>query len=157
MTVAVEPPTIDLYGTENMGELITTFTYEKNPDGISINVVGCMELFDLAQKIEFVRGVICMHSDIVPVIDMQIRSSPSPTEITGEVCILLLSYYVKGKDQKLGLIVDNITDVLEIASRAMDKEVDSDQNNNLTNVLAEVEKIAQGINFEDFSSLLALT
>lgn len=62
----------------------------------------------------FVRGVINLRGSVVPVIDLAARFGRPPCEITRRSCIVIIELTTEDEHQELGIIVDAVSEVLEI-------------------------------------------
>ena len=62
----------------------------------------------------FIRGVINLRGSVVPVIDLSVRFGRALTEIARRTCIVILEVEHAGDMVTLGVIVDNVSEVLEI-------------------------------------------
>lgn len=62
----------------------------------------------------FVRGVINLRGSVVPVIDLAARFGRPPCEITRRSCIVIVELESEGERQELGVVVDAVSEVLEI-------------------------------------------
>ncbi|GGM18638.1 chemotaxis protein CheW [Pseudomonas asuensis] len=67
-----------------------------------------------------IRGVINLRGAAVPVLDLGVRFSGTPTEANRRSCIVMLELSVEGRQQVFGIIVDAVSEVLEIASDAIE-------------------------------------
>ncbi|MGI9213775.1 MAG: chemotaxis protein CheW [Methylococcaceae bacterium] len=65
---------------------------------------------------EVVRGVINLRGAVVPVIDLAIRFWKRPTEIGRRSCIIIVELEDSGHHQLIGVVVDAVNKVTEIAS-----------------------------------------
>ena len=63
---------------------------------------------------EFIRGVINLRGAVVPVIDLSVRFGRAATAIARRTCIVILEVPYQGDVVELGIIVDNVSEVLEI-------------------------------------------
>ena len=62
----------------------------------------------------FIRGVINLRGAVVPVIDLSIRFGRSLTEVTRRTCIVILEVGTGEDVSVLGVMVDNVSEVLDI-------------------------------------------
>jgi purine-binding chemotaxis protein CheW len=65
---------------------------------------------------EFIRGVINLRGAVVPVIDLSVRFGRAPTDVARRTCIVILEVDNQGDTVELGVIVDNVSEVLEIGA-----------------------------------------
>jgi purine-binding chemotaxis protein CheW len=63
---------------------------------------------------DFIRGIINLRGDAVPVIDLSTRFWNEPTEIKLRTCIVILELQHQGISMTVGVIVDAVVAVLEL-------------------------------------------
>ncbi|GMV56004.1 MAG: chemotaxis protein CheW [Betaproteobacteria bacterium] len=63
---------------------------------------------------ESVRGVINLRGAVVPVVDLACRFGRRPAELTRRTCIVIVEVDNDGERQDIGVIVDAVSEVLEI-------------------------------------------
>lgn len=63
----------------------------------------------------FLRGVINLRGSVVPVIDLAVRFGRAPTAIGKRSCIVIVEVEYGGGWHDLGVIVDAVNEVLELA------------------------------------------
>lgn len=63
---------------------------------------------------EAIRGVINLRGNVVPVIDLGARLGRSPIIPTRRSCIVLVEVQAAGEGQILGMLVDEVKNILEI-------------------------------------------
>jgi purine-binding chemotaxis protein CheW len=64
----------------------------------------------------FVRGVINLRGAVVPVIDLQSRFGRPTADVGKKTCIVIFDASSEGEKIELGLMVDAVSEVIEIAS-----------------------------------------
>ena len=64
----------------------------------------------------FVRGVINLRGAVVPVIDLSARFGRQKSEVTRRSCIVIIETDGEATKQDIGLMVDSVSEVLEIAT-----------------------------------------
>ena len=64
----------------------------------------------------FVRGVINLRGAVVPVIDLHARFNHPPATVTKKSCIVIFDALRAGERIELGLLVDSVSAVIEIAT-----------------------------------------
>nr|WP_320131496.1 chemotaxis protein CheW [uncultured Holophaga sp.] len=64
---------------------------------------------------DFIRGVINLRGAVVPVVDLAVRFRRRPTEPTKRTCIVILEVGEGERLSTLGVLVDNVSEVLEIS------------------------------------------
>jgi purine-binding chemotaxis protein CheW len=63
----------------------------------------------------FVRGVINLRGSVVPVIDLQARFGRAPAVVGKKTCIVIFDAIRSQERVELGLLVDAVSEVIEIA------------------------------------------
>lgn len=95
-----------------------TFILNNEIYGISINSVkevieyGSVTTVPLMPK--FVKGVLNLRGDVVPVVDLSIRFGDHPTLIHKRSCIAILDVAFEQKNTVIGVVVDAVNDVVEL-------------------------------------------
>ena len=64
---------------------------------------------------DFVRGVINLRGAVVPVIDLHARFGRPVAEIGKKTCIVIFDAVREGERVELGLLVDSVSEVIDIA------------------------------------------
>jgi purine-binding chemotaxis protein CheW len=64
---------------------------------------------------EFVRGVINLRGSVVPVIDLQSRFGRARSNMGKKTCIVIFDTVVANEKVELGLLVDAVSEVIDIA------------------------------------------
>lgn len=65
---------------------------------------------------EFIRGVINLRGAVVPVVDLASRFGGKASQITRRSCIVILELTCDEEAQVIGVVVDAVNEVLEIAA-----------------------------------------
>ena len=68
----------------------------------------------------FIRGVINLRGAVVPVIDLSVRFSRPPVEVTRRTCIVIIEIDNAGERQDIGVVVDSVSEVLEIPANMVE-------------------------------------
>jgi purine-binding chemotaxis protein CheW len=68
----------------------------------------------------FVRGVINLRGAVVPVIDLQARFGRPPAKIGKKTCIVIFDAVRDAERVELGLLVDAVSEVIDIAPDAIE-------------------------------------
>lgn len=63
---------------------------------------------------EFLRGVINLRGNVVPVVDMRLKFGMSRTENTVNTCIIIVEVEVDDETLVLGTLADSVQEVIEI-------------------------------------------
>lgn len=97
-------------------------TFHLGGEMFAIGILGIKEIIEYGQITSvpmmpsFVRGVINLRGQVVPVIDLQLRFGRSNTEAGKRACIVIadVESEIEGERQEIGLIVDAVSEVLAI-------------------------------------------
>jgi purine-binding chemotaxis protein CheW len=68
----------------------------------------------------FLRGVINLRGAVVPVIDLLVRFGRAPVPVSRRTCVVILEVAEAGETAVLGVMVDNVSEVLEIGEDEID-------------------------------------
>ena len=69
---------------------------------------------------EFVRGVINLRGAVVPVIDLHARFGRRPAGVGKKTCVVIFDSIRDGERTELGLMVDAVSEVVDIAADAIE-------------------------------------
>ena len=98
-----------------------TFQLENEEYGIEIicviEVIGMQKIAPIPDMPNFVKGVINLRGQVIPVVDVRLRFGIEQVKYTERTCILV----VKIKDTSIGLIVDTVCDVVNIPADDIDE------------------------------------
>jgi purine-binding chemotaxis protein CheW len=97
-----------------------TFTLAKEDYGIGIlkikEIIGMMPITKVPRCPEFVRGVINLRGKVIPVMDLRMRFGVDAAEYTERTCIVVVEVDSGSGNLMVGLIVDSVSEVLNIKS-----------------------------------------
>lgn len=65
---------------------------------------------------KFLRGVINLRGEVVPVIDLSVRIGRDPIQIQRRTCIIVVELDMEDQQHILGLLADAVSEVIEIAA-----------------------------------------
>lgn len=83
-------------------------------------VIQYGELTEVPLMPPFLRGVINLRGAMVPVIDLSVRLSRAPTQIARRSCVVILEVPRAEGPAVVGVIVENVSEVLELAASDID-------------------------------------
>jgi len=94
-----------------------TFSLGEEVYGIDIRVVieiiGIQKITNVPEVPDYVRGIINLRGKIIPVVDMRLRFRREYREYTDRTCVVV----VEINDVMIGLIVDGVSEVLDIQEK----------------------------------------
>ena len=92
-----------------------TFSMGKEVFGIEIRyvteIIGMQAITEVPEVPEYVKGIINLRGKIIPVIDVRLKFRKEAMEYNDRTCIIVIDI----NDVSVGLIVDNVAEVLTIA------------------------------------------
>jgi purine-binding chemotaxis protein CheW len=104
---------------ESRGQQYLTFSVGSELFGTAI--AGVREIIEyrapapVPMMPAFLRGIINLRGRVVPVIDLSVRFGREAREVTRRTCIVILEITSSGEQQAIGVLVDSVSEVLEIA------------------------------------------
>ena len=79
-----------------------------------LNILELVRITQVPQSPPYIKGVINLRGDVLPVVDTRIKFSLPPTKITKHTCILVMDINLDGEELKIGALVDGVLEVMEI-------------------------------------------
>ncbi len=116
--------TKDIITTENVN---TFLSFKLGKELFAVNVSKVLTILEMKPMTkvpnspEFMRGVINLRGNVLPVIDMRIKFGMVATEFTQNTCIIVLSITIEEENVQLGILVDAVDEVLEIADNQIEE------------------------------------
>ena len=111
---------IELQDEDTQEGKYLTFSLGKEEYGIEIRfvteIIGIQPITDLPDTPVFVKGVVNLRGKVIPVIDVRLRFNFSEKEYTDRTCIVVVT--IRG--MTLGLIVDSVSEVIDIAANQIE-------------------------------------
>lgn len=84
-------------------------------------VVACGTLTPVPETPPWMRGVMELSGAVVPVIDLAARFFRTETEVTARTCVVVVEAQLAGTSVAMGIIVDAVSRVLDLALREIDE------------------------------------
>ncbi len=101
-----------------------TFALANEDYGIEIlkvrEIIGYMSITAVPRMPDFVKGVINLRGQVIPVIDLRSRFAMECKEITDQSCIIVVDISHESRSINVGLIVDRVQEVLDIEQENID-------------------------------------
>jgi purine-binding chemotaxis protein CheW len=109
---------------DEMNDQQQYLTFSLGEEMFAIGILTIREIIEYGQIAEvpmvpsFIRGVINLRGAVVPVIDLAVRFGRPPAAITKRTCIVIIEVanVAAGATQQMGIVVDAVSEVLEIAA-----------------------------------------
>ena len=97
-----------------------TFKLEEEIFALDISKVREVLDFTAITKVprtpEFMRGVINLRGNVVPVVDMRLKFGMTKTENTVNTCIIIVEIYLDGETTVLGALADAVQEVIDLGA-----------------------------------------
>jgi len=104
----------------NLDGKYLTFSLGEEEYGIGIlkikEIIGMMNITSVPQMGAHVKGVINLRGKVIPVVDLRLRFGMPEIDYTERTCIIVLEIAVAGDKVLIGVVVDAVSEVLNIRS-----------------------------------------
>lgn len=77
-------------------------------------VLDYTSIFRIPRMPDFIRGVINLRGDVVPVVDLRLKLGMTPTEKTVNTCIVIVEVGVLEETVVMGVLVDGVQEVFTL-------------------------------------------
>lgn len=105
-----------------------TFLLGKEEYGIQIlkvkEIIGMMEYTPVPKTPKFVRGLINLRGKIIPILDLRIKFGFEEKAYDKITCIIVVEFENGGKKKQIGIIVDTVSEVLNIQKNEVETPKD---------------------------------
>jgi purine-binding chemotaxis protein CheW len=115
-------PAESLAGAERarVGGKFLTFYLAEEAYGLEIlkvhEIIGMMPITRVPRTPEFIRGVINLRGKVIPVVELRRKFGMEPGVQTEQTCIIV----VEVGSVEMGIVVDKVSEVLDIAASQID-------------------------------------
>lgn len=118
------------------------FSLGKEDYGIEIRyvteIIGIQSITDVPELPVYIKGIINLRGKIIPVMDVRLRFGKPEREYDERTCVIVIDI----KDISIGLIVDRVSEVLNIAETEIvpPPQVDKDYQRKYIKGIGKVDK-----------------
>lgn len=102
-----------------------TFALAHEEYGLEIlkvrEIIGYMDITAVPQTPGYVKGVINLRGQVIPVIDLRAKFGMDTAEKTEETCIIVVEIKQDGRNFNTGIVVDHVQEVLDIAGENIEE------------------------------------
>ena len=95
-----------------------TFTLAEEEYGIGIlkikEIIGMMSITSVPRTPDFVKGVINLRGQVIPVLDLRRRFGMDEIDYTERTCIIVVEIEGETGTVMIGIVVDSVSEVLNI-------------------------------------------
>ena len=105
---------------EELEQITSYLTFKLGEEEFAAHVsrvLSIMEMTKITQvpkTPDYMKGVINLRGQVLPVIDTRIKFGMTPTEFTSNTCIVVMEVEVNEETVQVGAIVDSVQQVVEI-------------------------------------------
>jgi len=106
----------------SQGQVGQFLTFLVNQENFAISILDVKEIIEISNVTRvpmtpnYIHGVINLRGNVVPVIDLSARLGHDRTEISKRSCIILVEIELADSSQLIGMLVDEVKEILEIPS-----------------------------------------
>lgn len=102
-----------------------TFALAKEEYGLEIlkvrEIFGYMEITAVPQTPDYVKGVINLRGQVIPIIDLRAKFGMETIDVTEETCIIVVEITQGDHKFNTGIVVDHVQEVLDIAGENIEE------------------------------------
>jgi purine-binding chemotaxis protein CheW len=120
--VQASHPPASTVATTATAERTQYLTFMLGDETFAIGILAIKEIIEYGNLTEVpmmpqcIRGVINLRGAVVPVMDLSARFGKAAREVTKRTCIVIVEIEAHGEQQVVGMIVDAVNAVIEIAA-----------------------------------------
>ena len=100
-------------------------TFLLGGEPFAINILVVKEIIEYGALTEvplmpdFIRGVLNLRGQVMPVIDLAARFGRAPAEVARRTCIVIVEMENDGEIQDVGVVVDSVSEVMDVGVSAI--------------------------------------
>ncbi len=102
-----------------------TFALAQEEYGLEIlkvrEIIGYVEVTAVPQTPHYVKGVINLRGQVIPVIDLRAKFGMETAELTEETCIIVVEITQPDRTFSTGIIVDRVQEVLDVLGKDIEE------------------------------------
>jgi purine-binding chemotaxis protein CheW len=102
-----------------------TFALANEEYGLEIlkvrEIIGYMDITSVPQTPMYVKGVINLRGQVIPVVDLRAKFGMETTDTTEETCIIVVETGQGDRSFSTGIVVDHVEEVLDIAGEDIEE------------------------------------
>jgi len=111
-----------------LGGKYLTFTLGAEEYGLPVlkvrEIIKVMDITQVPQVPDHVRGVINLRGKVIPVIDLRRKFGLPADEYTERTCIVVAEVEMPAMKVMMGIVVDSVSEVLNVAASEIDETPD---------------------------------
>jgi purine-binding chemotaxis protein CheW len=149
----------DVYG-DSGNENAQFFTFSLNNEEYAVDILSVVEVkvweevTVMPDTPRYVKGVLNLRGTIVPIIDLRVYYGIESIDYDAATVILVLKLSASGSDQMIGLVVDSVSDVMNISVKQVHKNEEFDMLSHTDSIIGVATLDAKNIIMLDPSKLM---
>jgi purine-binding chemotaxis protein CheW len=125
-----------------------TFALGSEEFGLEIlkvrEIIGYMEITAVPQTPSYVKGVINLRGQVIPVIDLRSKFGMETAKVTEETCIIVVEIKQDARKYSTGIVVDHVQEVLDIEGENIEEAPQFDSSVN-TDFILGIGKVGESV------------
>jgi purine-binding chemotaxis protein CheW len=101
-----------------------TFKLAREEYGLEIlkvrEIIGLMDITRVPKTDDFISGVINLRGKVIPVVDLRLKFGMEKGAATDQTVIIVVQYALNGQELTMGILVDEVLEVLSIAAEQIE-------------------------------------
>ena len=102
-----------------------TFALANEEYGLEIlkvrEIIGYIDVTAIPQTPHYVKGVVNLRGQVVPVVDLRAKFGMETTDVTDQTCIIVVEISQSGRKHSTGIVVDRVQEVLDIPGTSIEE------------------------------------
>ena len=111
-------------GADREGKYLT-FALAQEEYGLEIlkvrEIIGYIEVTAVPQTPHYVKGVVNLRGQVIPVVDLRAKFDMETTDVTDETCIIVVEISEDHRKYSTGIVVDRVQEVLDIPAEKIEE------------------------------------
>ncbi|MDI9432374.1 MAG: chemotaxis protein CheW [Sedimentisphaerales bacterium] len=145
-----------------------TFALAHEEYGLEIlkvrEIIGYIDVTAVPQTPHYVKGVINLRGQVIPVVDLRAKFGMETTDVTEETCIIVVEIAHADRKFSTGIVVDRVQEVLDIPGQSIEEAPQFDSSvdtsfilgmgkvGDAVKILLDIDKVLAGENLDGFRS-----
>ncbi len=146
-----------------------TFALGQEEYGLEIlkvrEIIGYIDVTAVPQTPDYVKGVINLRGQVIPVVDLRSKFGMQAAEATEQTCIIVVEIPKNDRNISTGIVVDKVQEVLDISSESIEDapEFGADVNTNFilgmgkigksVKILLDIDKVLSSVDVVSLSQI----
>jgi purine-binding chemotaxis protein CheW len=145
-----------------------TFALAHEEYGLEIlkvrEIIGYIDVTAVPQTPHYVKGVINLRGQVIPVVDLRAKFGMETTDVTEETCIIVVEIAHADRKFSTGIVVDRVQEVLDIPGQSIEEAPQFDSSvdtsfilgmgkvGDAVKILLDIDKVLAGESLDGFRS-----